>query len=142
MTAKELLARLSELAVELRVEGERLRFHAPPGGLPPELRNELVARKPEGLALLRGRQHGFPHLLSPFRLGALALRNRIVVSPMEVDFAAAGGTGTGRTRAHSAARAAGGAGLVVVEATCVDAPEGLISHHELRADDDAFVPGL
>ncbi len=167
MTASELITRLRALSVDLRVDGERLRFQAPPGGLPAELRNELVRRKQEVLACLRqgvpgtaataggdpdgkveegapdgAGVRGFPLLLSPLRLGPLSLRNRIAMSPMEVDFGDAGGAVTNKSVAYYAARAQGGAALIVVEATCVDAPEGLISPYELRADDDTFLPGL
>ncbi len=142
MTATELIARLRALSVDLQVDGERLRFHAPLGGLPADLRNELVRRKTELLSHLRQGSEGFPLLFSPLQLGPLRLRNRIVMSPMEVDFGAASGAVTDTVVAYYAARAHGGAALIVVEATCVDAPQGLISPHELRADDDAFVPGL
>lgn len=144
LTAAELVAWLGELRVELRVEGNRLRFHAPPGALTPHLRNELVRRKAEILLHLQGAEGGghLGKLLEPIRLGRLLLPNRMVVSPMEVDLGAHDGTVTDRTVAYYAERARGGAGLVVVEATCVDAPEGLISPNELRADFDAAIPGL
>jgi 2,4-dienoyl-CoA reductase-like NADH-dependent reductase (Old Yellow Enzyme family) len=40
-----------------------------------------------------------------------------------------------------AARAKGGAGLLIVEATCIDAPIGLVMPGELRIDADRFTPG-
>jgi 2,4-dienoyl-CoA reductase-like NADH-dependent reductase (Old Yellow Enzyme family)/thioredoxin reductase len=145
----ELLAAVRERQVRLEIEGERLRFSAPPGGLTPELRNELVARKAEIVQHLRrlerrleGAEGRFEKLFEPLRIGSLTLRNRIVMSPMEVDLGAREGTVTDRTVAYYAERARGGVGMIVVEATCVDAPEGLVSPHQLRADGDAFVPGL
>jgi 2,4-dienoyl-CoA reductase-like NADH-dependent reductase (Old Yellow Enzyme family)/thioredoxin reductase len=145
-TAAELVAWLSTRQVELQVEGDRLRFHAPPGALTPQLRNELVRRKAEILLHLRQsaerRSARFAKLLEPVHLGRLELPNRIVLSPMEVDLGSRDGTVTDRAVAYYAERARGGAGLLVVEATCVDAAEGLISPNELRADADAAIPGL
>src|SRR5436305_4038380 len=148
----ELLAALDARRVRLEVEGERLRFSAPPGALTPELRNELVARKAEIVEHLSrlarrsegatGAEGGFEKLFEPVRIGSLALRNRIVMSPMEVDLGARDGTVTDRAVAYYAERARGGVGMIVVEATCVDAPEGLVSQNQLRADRDAFIPGL
>lgn len=53
-TADELLASLGTLGIELRAEGGRLRFRAPPGALTPELRSALRAREREILGLLAG----------------------------------------------------------------------------------------
>ncbi len=50
--AQELMARLARLDVELQADGDQLRLNAPKGVLTPELKQELVVRKPELLALL------------------------------------------------------------------------------------------
>lgn len=143
----ELVAQLQALGVTLRPDGERLRFRVPPGALTPDERNALVRRKGEILAWLRQDEGGapagaFPHLFSPLTLGPLTLRNRMVLSPMEVDFGAADGSVTPRTVEYYAARARGGVGLVVVEATCVDAPVGRLSPHQLVIDRDEVIPGF
>ena len=62
----------------------------------------------------------FEHLLAPGRIGAMALRNRIVMSPMETMYGTPEGLPSARTRAYFAARAAGGVGLVTVGATSID----------------------
>ncbi|MEQ6899881.1 FAD-dependent oxidoreductase [Nocardioides sp. YIM 152588] len=62
----------------------------------------------------------FPHLLAPGRIGSMALRNRIVMSPMETMYGTPEGHPSERTVAHFAARAAGGVGLVTVGATGID----------------------
>jgi amino acid adenylation domain-containing protein len=54
MTALDLLTRLRGLDVQLRLDGEQLRFSAPRGALTPELRQQLAARKREVVDLLRG----------------------------------------------------------------------------------------
>ncbi|HWJ08690.1 MAG TPA: FAD-dependent oxidoreductase [Nocardioides sp.] len=62
----------------------------------------------------------FPHLLAPGRIGAMELRNRIVMSPMETMYGTPEGHPSDRTVAHFARRAEGGAGLVTVGATGID----------------------
>ena len=64
-------------------------------------------------------------LLEPVTLGALKLRNRIVVSPM-CQYSSPGGVPTDWHLVHLGSRAVGGAGLVFTEATAVS-PEGRIS---------------
>ncbi|MCV7441534.1 FAD-dependent oxidoreductase [Mycobacterium paraense] len=62
----------------------------------------------------------FPHLLAPGRIGAMAVRNRVVMSPMETMYGTPDGLPSERTRDYFAARAEGGAGLITVGATGVD----------------------
>ena len=57
-TTLDLLSHLRHLDVQLWLDGERLRFSAPPGAVSAELRIELAARKHELLAILRGRASG------------------------------------------------------------------------------------
>jgi 2,4-dienoyl-CoA reductase-like NADH-dependent reductase (Old Yellow Enzyme family) len=66
-----------------------------------------------------------PLLFEPYTLKGTTLRNRIAVSPM-CQYSAEDGLITDWHRAHYAALARGGAGLVVVEATAVS-PEGRIT---------------
>ncbi|MEB3979735.1 FAD-dependent oxidoreductase [Mycobacterium sp. 663a-19] len=63
---------------------------------------------------------GFPHLLAPGRIGAMTLRNRVVMSPMETMYGTPDGLPSQRTRDYFAARAAGGVGLITLGATGVD----------------------
>jgi hypothetical protein len=53
VTADELLDTCRRAGIELTTVGERLRYWAPAGTLTPELRDALVARKPELLDRLR-----------------------------------------------------------------------------------------
>jgi len=62
----------------------------------------------------------FAHLLSPGRIGAMTVRNRIVMSPMETMYGTPEGLPSDRTVAYFATRAAGGVGLITVGATGVD----------------------
>lgn len=80
------------------------------------------------------------HLFSPLQLRDVALRNRIAVAPM-CQYSSTDGFAADWHLVHLGARAAGGAGLVVTEATAVT-PEGRISPHDLGIWDDAHVPML
>ncbi len=61
-----------------------------------------------------------PPMFAPFRLREMALKNRIVVSPM-AQYKAVDGTPTDWHLVHLGERAKGGAGLVYTEMTCVSA---------------------
>ncbi|AZK97148.1 bifunctional salicylyl-CoA 5-hydroxylase/oxidoreductase [Streptomyces sp. SID5473] len=63
---------------------------------------------------------GTPPMFTPFRLRGLTLRNRIVVSPMDMYTAVDGVPGDFHL-VHLGARALGGAGLVMTEMVCVSA---------------------
>jgi 2,4-dienoyl-CoA reductase-like NADH-dependent reductase (Old Yellow Enzyme family) len=71
-----------------------------------------------------------PHLFSPLTLRGLTLRNRIVMSPMCMYSAAGDGQATDWHLAHYAARAIGGAALLITEATAVES-RGRISQNDL-----------
>ena len=62
----------------------------------------------------------FPHLLKPGRIGSMALRNRLVMSPMETMYGTPDGLPSERIRDYFAARAKGGVGLITVGATGID----------------------
>ncbi|MET7683999.1 bifunctional salicylyl-CoA 5-hydroxylase/oxidoreductase [Streptomyces sp. NPDC005423] len=68
---------------------------------------------------------GTPPMFTPFRLRGLTLRNRVVVSPMDMYSCAEGVPGDFHL-VHLGARALGGAGLVMTEMVCVSA-EGRIT---------------
>ncbi|ARP74451.1 oxidoreductase [Streptomyces pluripotens] len=66
-----------------------------------------------------------PPMFTPLRLRGLTLRNRVVVSPMDM-YSAADGVPGDFHLVHLGARALGGAGLVMTEMVCVSA-EGRIT---------------
>jgi len=72
----------------------------------------------------------------------MKLKNRLVMAPMVTNYASPAGEVTERLLDYHEERAAGGVGLIIVEATCVAFPSGLIFERQLRADDDSFLPGL
>jgi anthraniloyl-CoA monooxygenase len=63
---------------------------------------------------------GTPPMFTPFRLRGLTLRNRVVVSPMDM-YSAVDGVPGDFHLVHLGSRALGGAGLVMTEMVCVSA---------------------
>ncbi|WP_030020824.1 bifunctional salicylyl-CoA 5-hydroxylase/oxidoreductase [Streptomyces monomycini] len=91
--------------------------------------DNLRLRDPEFVAAVEeeaGVPDGTPPMFTPFRLGGLTLRNRVVVSPMDMYSADGDGTPGDFHLVHLGARALGGAGLVMTEMVCVS-PEGRIT---------------
>ncbi|MFC1914010.1 FAD-dependent oxidoreductase [Chloroflexota bacterium] len=86
----------------------------------------------------------FENLLKPGKLGALELKNRIVMSSHSTELSGESGEVTDKQVAYLARRAKGGAGLVISEicssATTID-PLRILAH-TLRADDARFIPEL
>jgi anthraniloyl-CoA monooxygenase len=88
---------------------------------------EFVARMDDWFA---GQQAGSsadsrPPMFHPYRLGELELKNRVVVSPMDM-YLASDGMPTDFHLVHLGSRAMGGAGLVMTEMVCVS-PSGRIT---------------
>lgn len=80
-------------------------------------------------------------LFTSFTLRGVTLRNRIVMSPMCMYSAGEDGMATDFHLAHLAARATGGVGLIITEATAVEA-RGRISVNDLGLWDDVQVEPL
>ena len=76
-----------------------------------------------------------PHLFSPGTLGPLTLRNRIVIAPM-CQYSAVDGNATDWHLIHLGQLALSGAGLLVIEATAVEA-EGRITLGDVGLYSDA-----
>src|SRR6476659_7279207 len=79
-------------------------------------------------------------LLSPLTIRGVTLRNRIAVSPM-CQYVAKDGFADDWHLVHLGSRAAGGAGLVIAEASAVTA-EGRITPGDLGIWDDRHVEPL
>jgi 2,4-dienoyl-CoA reductase-like NADH-dependent reductase (Old Yellow Enzyme family) len=83
-----------------------------------------------------------PQLFRPFRVRSVALRNRLIVSPMrQYSCDARDGLATDWHLVHLGSRAVGGAGLVFTEAAAVT-PEGRISPEDLGFWSDAHAAVL
>ena len=80
-------------------------------------------------------------LFASLTLRGVTLRNRIAMSPMCMYSAGEDGLATDWHLAHLVARATGGVGLIVTEATAVEA-RGRISQNDLGLWDDAHIAPL
>jgi 2,4-dienoyl-CoA reductase-like NADH-dependent reductase (Old Yellow Enzyme family) len=83
----------------------------------------------------------YEHLFAPLDVGPMSVANRIVMAPMERNYANPDGTVSERTIAHYRLRAAGGVGWVDVESTFVD-PVGRGRTHQLGLHEDRCVDGM
>ncbi|HLE87100.1 MAG TPA: NADH:flavin oxidoreductase, partial [Candidatus Brocadiaceae bacterium] len=83
----------------------------------------------------------FTKLFSPFKIGSLSIKNRMVMSPMETHLCDKEGYVTDEIIAYYKERALGGVGYITVENTAVD-PVGRINDGMLCIHDDKFIPGF
>lgn len=81
----------------------------------------------------------FPHLFSPLQVGSVVLKNRIV-SPGHDTVMTEAGRISDQLVAYQEARAAGGVGLIVVQAAGVH-ESARYTYHVLMAADDGCIPG-
>ncbi|MGE0076379.1 MAG: hypothetical protein AB7S48_00815 [Bacteroidales bacterium] len=82
------------------------------------------------------------NIFSPIEIKGIQIRNRIVFPPVvNFGWAETDGKVTSKHIAHYEERAKGGAGLIVVEATCVN-PIGRIFSYQLGAWNDEQIEGL
>jgi len=83
----------------------------------------------------------FEKLFEPIKIGTMEVKNRFVMAPMITNYAASDGSVTDRFKAYHKARAKGGVGLIIVEATFVHL-SGKGFSNELGIDKDALVGKL
>ena len=81
-------------------------------------------------------------ILEPISIGSLELKNRIVMPPMSTNFANEDGSVSERQIRYYEARAIGGVGLIIVEATCIESSIGKLNPIQLCIDNDKFIAGL
>jgi anthraniloyl-CoA monooxygenase len=86
---------------------------------------EFATRVDEAFAAQQGADEVVPAMFQPFRIGSLELKNRVVVSPMDMYCAVDGVPGDFHL-VHLGSKALGGAGLVMTEMVCVS-PQGRIT---------------
>ena len=84
----------------------------------------------------------FAHLMSPGRIGALEIRNRILMCPMGDCLANTDGSVSERQIAYYEARARGGAGMLLVGSVSVAYPSGSYGATQTALSSDVFLPGL
>ncbi len=81
----------------------------------------------------------FPRLLSPFQLGAVTLRNRLVFQPHFTALMADDSMPNDALRAYFVERARGGTGLIV-DGHMTVMVEGMMAPHYIKAWEEDFIP--
>ncbi|RJR23188.1 MAG: FAD-binding protein [Desulfobacteraceae bacterium] len=81
------------------------------------------------------------HLFTPFQIKTCRLENRIVMPGLASFLLEGDGSIPDKAVEHYRMRAAGGPGMVVMEA-CSVSPEGIVSANQARIYDDGFLPSL
>ncbi len=83
----------------------------------------------------------FQMLFSPFKIGSMELKNRIVMPAMETHLCDKEGFVTDELISYYRARAKGGVGYITIENTAIDLA-GKINDGMLCIFDDKYIPGL
>lgn len=83
----------------------------------------------------------YPGLFSPFRIGSLPLKNRLVALPVYPGYAHPDGRVSALLTGHYSRLASSGVAMVVVANAAV-AEDGVTSRYTIRIDKDDFIPGL
>ncbi len=84
----------------------------------------------------------YPHLLAPGRIGSLALRNRICLTPMGTNLESEDGTPGERITRFYEERAQGGVAMIIVGVTGVAWPSGVSNPNNMGLSRDEFVPAF
>lgn len=79
-------------------------------------------------------------LFQPFQLGAVTLKNRLIMPAIGTEYAREGHVSERMIRYYER-RAQGGVGLIHVEFCAIDL-SGATNDHQVRLDDDRFTPGM
>jgi 2,4-dienoyl-CoA reductase (NADPH2) len=87
-----------------------------------------------------GSPGSYAHLLAPGSIGALALRNRILMTPMGTNQEQGDGHLGERILDYYEARARGGVALVVAGVAAITWPEGACNPNQAALSDDRFLP--
>ncbi len=83
----------------------------------------------------------FEKLFEAIKIGKVTVNNRIVMGPMVVNFAGPGNETTDQLISYYEARAQGGVGLLIVEASHIKL-QGKVMLRGLGIDEDQLIPGL
>jgi len=84
----------------------------------------------------------FKHLFQPYQFRTFEVRNRVVMPPMAIYIPGCEGFVRQRLVDYYEARARGGVGYIVVNATVVSEPSGRSHPNQTRISDDKYIPGF
>src|SRR2546425_10800174 len=85
---------------------------------------------------------GYPHLLSPGRIGSLELKNRLYQTAMGTNLANEDGTISEESISFYEARATGGTAMLIMGTLGVANPIGRLQERQIWISEDRFIPGL
>jgi len=91
---------------------------------------------------VRGESVKYPTIFSEGRIGRLVIPNRLVMAPVDTNFADYEGKVSEKMLAYYGMRAGGGVGMVIVENSQVEGPRGKNTIRQLCVSDDRFITGL
>lgn len=83
----------------------------------------------------------YPHIFTPFKIGPVELKNRMVMAPMSTELGGLNGEVTPDMIAFYRERALGGMGLIVVEYTCVEPETGRAHEYQLTLESEENLDG-
>jgi len=81
-------------------------------------------------------------LFTPLRINGMTIRNRVIMAPVSTNLPSAQGEITPEMTSFYYARGKGGTGLIILEACCLDFPQGKSGYTQIRLDSDSYLPGL
>ena len=84
----------------------------------------------------------FKHIFESFTVRRMTVKNRIMMTPMGTNYGEQNGEMSFLHINYYEQRAKGGTGLIMVENTSVDSPEGSNGTPQLRIDHDNYIPRL
>jgi 2,4-dienoyl-CoA reductase (NADPH2) len=84
----------------------------------------------------------YSNIFKSGHIGKMELANRIVMAPMGSNYAETDGTCGERIQSYYEARAAGGAGLLIMGVVSVGFPHGTAEPYQVGISDDKYIPGL
>ncbi len=84
----------------------------------------------------------YPRMFSEGTIGKLIIPNRLVLAPVDTNFADYEGKVSEKMLAYYGMRAGGGVGMIIVENSQVEGPRGKNTIRQLCVSDDRFIPGL
>ncbi|HEY4376263.1 MAG TPA: hypothetical protein VGM93_03860, partial [Acidimicrobiales bacterium] len=87
-------------------------------------------------------RNSYPLLTTPGVIGALALRNRMLLCPMGDNLANPDGTISDRQLGYYEARARGGAALLLIGSASIGYPDGATAAEQTAISHDSQLPGL
>ncbi len=84
----------------------------------------------------------YPAIFTEGKIGGLTVPNRLVMAPVDTNFADYEGKVSEKMLAYYEMRAKGGVGMIIVENSQVEGPRGKNTIRQLCVSDDRFIPGL